>query len=133
MASYEELLIWRKAHALVLAVYELTQAFPVHERYAVTDQLQRAAVSVPANIAEGHAVGSDGVFNRHLAIAQGSLAEVRYLLLLSRDLKYVSESAYQVVSAQAAEVSRVLTSFRKQVEARLRPATPTPAVSEPDL
>lgn len=134
MASYEDLVVWRKAHELVLSVYALTKGFPVQERYAVTDQLQRAAVSVPANIAEGYAFGSDRVFVRHLAIAQGSLAETRYFLLLSRDLQYVTAAQYEPVSAQAAEVSRLLTAFRRKVEARAyqQAVPPSVAVSEPD-
>ena len=119
MASYEDLVVWQKAHALAISVYGLAKHLPPDERYAIWDQLRRAAVSVPANIAEGSGTGSDGLMSRHLAIAGGSLAEVRYLLLLARDLGYLPADTYQSAAELASEVSRILTSFCKRVEERV--------------
>ena len=120
-AAFEKLLVWQRAHQLALAVYGLSKPFPSEEKFALTDQLRRAAASVPMNIAEGHAARSDRVFLRHLAVAQGSLAEVRYCLLLARDLRYLSLEVYEQSADLAAEVSRLLTAFRKKVEERCTP------------
>ncbi|MEN6641772.1 MAG: four helix bundle protein [Armatimonadia bacterium] len=119
MASFEELLVWQKAHALVLQIYPLCSGLPSHEKYALADQLRRAATSVPTNIAEGYGTGMDGLFLRHIAIAQGSLAETRYLLLLCRDLSYVGIDDYEAVSALSGEVSRLLSKFRQAIQTRL--------------
>lgn len=123
-ASFQKLIVWQRAHQLTLAVYQLTKPFPSEEKFALTDQLHRAAASVPMNIAEGHGAGSDRIFLRHLAIAQGSLAEARYCLLLSRDLGYLSPETYEQSADLAAEVSRLLTAFRKKVEERCTPPQP---------
>ena len=116
--AFEKLIVWQRAHELALAVYGLTKPFPPEEKFALTNQLRRAVASVPMNIAEGHGTGSDRIFLRHLAIAQGSLAETRYCLLLSRDLHYLSPEAHEQTANLAAEVSRLLTAFRKKVEER---------------
>lgn len=80
--------LWRKAHAWVLAVYKFTELFPRHELFGLTSQLRRAAVSVPANFAEGFKKRSRADKIRIYNIAQGSLEECRYFLILSRDLRY---------------------------------------------
>ena len=74
--GFRKLLVWQRAHELVLQVYRFTEKFPKHELFGLTSQLRRAVVSVPANVAEGHAAGGKGQFGRYLDIAQGSLAEV---------------------------------------------------------
>lgn len=76
--GFRKLLVWQKAHQLVLQVYKQTEKFPKNETFGLTSQLRRAIISVPANIAEGYAAGSKGQFGRYLNIAQGSLAEVEY-------------------------------------------------------
>jgi four helix bundle protein len=86
--SFEDLVVWQKAHKLVLEVYRLTQGFPSDERYGLTSQLRRSAVSIPANIAEGFKKKGSGDKKRFLNIAQGSLEETRYYLILSEDLGY---------------------------------------------
>jgi four helix bundle protein len=86
--SFPELLVWRKAHEFVLEVYGLTAAFPKTESYGLTSQLRRAAVSIPANIAEGFRRRSAAEKVRFLNIAEGSIAESDYYLILSRDLGY---------------------------------------------
>ena len=78
--GFRKLLVWQKAHQLVLLVYQLTAKFPKTETYAVTSQFQRAAVSIPANIAEGYGYERDGQTGRFLDIARGSLSEVEYYL-----------------------------------------------------
>jgi four helix bundle protein len=71
--GFRKLIVWRKAHELVLQVYQFTEKFPKQEMFGLTSQLRRAVVSVPANIAEGYAAGGKGQFKRYLDIAQGSL------------------------------------------------------------
>ena len=86
--SFEDLLVWQKAHQFVLAVYGLTKAFPKDEVYGLSSQFRRAAVSIAANIAEGFRKRGTADKLRFLNIAQGSLAECRYYLILTKDLGY---------------------------------------------
>jgi four helix bundle protein len=86
--AFHDLLVWRKAHEFVLGVYGLTSNFPRQETYGLTSQLRRAAVSIPANIAEGFKRRSVAEKVRFLNIAEGSIAESHYYLILSRDLGY---------------------------------------------
>jgi four helix bundle protein len=90
--SFQELIVWQKAHAFVLEVYRVSESFPRTEIYGLTSQLRRAAISIPANIAEGYKKRSPADKTRFLNIAQGSAEEVRYYLILSRDLKYAETS-----------------------------------------
>ncbi|GGR28518.1 four helix bundle protein [Deinococcus ruber] len=108
MRDYRELLIWQRGHALTLKVYELTRSFPKEEQYGLTSQLRRAAMSVPANIAEGCGRNGDKEFSRFLTIALGSLAETEYFLLLAHDLTYISNE-------QAAEVAPSLETLRRMM------------------
>jgi four helix bundle protein len=106
--TFEDLTVWQKAHQFVLSVYQLSENFPQKEAYGLTAQFRRAAMSIPANIAEGFKkMGlSDKV--RFLNIAQGSLEECRYYLILSRDLKYGSTAP---MLNQIEEVSKLLGSY----------------------
>jgi four helix bundle protein len=90
MKSYRELRVWEASVSLTEAIYAATKRFPADERFALTLQLRRAAVSVPSNIAEGHASGRRAVFQRHLAIAAGSLAEVETQIEIARRLGYLN-------------------------------------------
>ena len=85
---FQDLIVWQKAHQFVLAVYKITNAFPGSEIYGLTSQLRRAAVSIPANIAEGFTKTGRADKARFLNIAQASLEESRYYLLLAHDLTY---------------------------------------------
>jgi four helix bundle protein len=113
--SFQELIVWQKSHAFVLAVYRLTENFPQKEIYGLTSQFRRAAVSVPANIAEGFKKRGPADKARFLNIAQGSIEECRYYLILSRDLHYgdVSEANLLVEEASKlleAYAARILNS-----------------------
>jgi four helix bundle protein len=116
MATYRDLIAWQKSHELVLYVYELSKQFPADERYALTDQLRRAALSVPTNIVEGQGSGSSGLFGHHLAIASGSLAETRYLLHAATDLKYMTVAQYDAAEDIASQASRLLTRLRQSLK-----------------
>jgi four helix bundle protein len=106
--SFQDLLVWRKAHDLVLAIYLLTAAFPKQETYGLSLQMRRAAVSVPANIAEGFRRRGKPEKARFLNIAEGSLEELRYFLILTADLGY-SDTAQ--LTAAIEEVSRLLNAY----------------------
>jgi four helix bundle protein len=110
--TFRDLLIWRKSHALVLSVYQLTVSFPRHETYGITSQLQRAAVSVPTNIAEGFKRRGKADTARFLNIAQASLEECRYLLILVNDLGYANTEPHL---QQLDEASRYLGRYTNQV------------------
>lgn len=85
--SFQDLILWQKAHQWVLDVYSFTKKFPKEEMFGLTSQLRRAAVSIPANIAEGFKRRSRTEKGRFYNIAQSSMEECRYYLILSRDLK----------------------------------------------
>jgi four helix bundle protein len=111
--TFEDLIVWQKAHAWVLAVYHFTDSFPAKEVYSLTAQFRRAAVSVPANIAEGFKKTGVADKKRFMNIAQGSLEESRYYLILSRDLGYGDTAA---LLQNLEEVSRLLTAYAKAIE-----------------
>src|SRR5215469_2409911 len=90
--SFRDLRVWQKAHQLVLAVYRYSESFPEGEKYGLAHQLRRAAVSIPANIAEGFGKRSQAEKARFLNIAEGSVEECRYYLILSQDLGYGLQS-----------------------------------------
>lgn len=110
--SFEDLVVWQKAHAWVLDVYRFTDRFPPKELYALTSQLRRAAISVPANIAEGFKKRGVRDKLRFFNIAQGSLEECRYYLILARDLGYGDSTE---LSHRLAEVSRLLDSYHRTI------------------
>ncbi len=102
---FEDLIVWQKAHQFVLTVYRFTESFPKAELYGLTSQLRCADVSIPANIAEGFKKKGRADKARFMNIAQGSLEESRYYLILSRDLGYGDSSG---LSSQLEEVSKLL-------------------------
>lgn len=110
--TFEDLLVWQKAHSFVLTIYRLTGTFPKHEIYGLTSQFRRAAVSIAANIAEGFRKRSNADKTRFYNIAQGSLEECRYYLILTKDLEYsdVSEAEHLLQ-----EVSKLLETYSKSI------------------
>jgi four helix bundle protein len=90
--NYRDLIVWQEGIGLAKTIYELTENFPKHETYALADQIRRAVVSVPSNIAEGQARKAPGDFRRFLYIALGSLAEVDTQLVLAKEFGYLNES-----------------------------------------
>lgn len=90
--NYRDLVVWQDSIQLAKAIYKLTEKFPKHETYALADQIRRAAVSVPSNIAEGQARKAPGDFRRFLHIALGSLAEVDTQLVLAQEFGYLTDS-----------------------------------------
>lgn len=101
---------------MVLEIYRLTKSFPNEERFGIVSQLRRAAVSVPTNIVEGAKRQGKQDYARFLNIAEGSLAETEYLVLLSRDLGYLPPEESEMPLAEAAEIARMLNALRAKVE-----------------
>jgi len=120
MKDFRKLDVWAKAHALTLAIYRVTAGFPTEERYGLTSQLRRAALSIPTNITEGCGRNTDAEFNRFLEIAMGSASETEYLLLLSFDQKYIDDSVLHKRTAEVIEVKRMLASLIGKVKADRR-------------
>jgi four helix bundle protein len=106
--TFQDLLVWQKAHQFVLEVYALTAAFPKPETYGLSLQMRRAAVSIPANIAEGFRRRSKPDKARFLNMAEGSVEECRYFLILAKDLGYSDTGK---LAAMVEEVSRLLNAY----------------------
>jgi four helix bundle protein len=106
--SFQDLIVWRKAHQFVLSTYRLTEDFPRSELYGLTSQLRRAAISIAANIAEGFKKRGRADKARFMNIAQGSLEECRYYLILTKDLGYGDT---RDLAVQLEEVSKLLTAY----------------------
>ncbi len=106
--SFQDLVVWQKAHQFVLSVYRYSESFPKNEIYGLTSQLRRSAVSIPGNIAEGFKKKTRPDKARYLNIAQGSLEESRYYLILSKDLDYGDNPR---LKNQLEEVSKLLEAY----------------------
>ncbi len=106
--GFRKLIVWQRAHQWVLLIYKLTEKFPKHEMFGLVSQMRRATVSVAANMAEGYAAGGKGQFGRYLDIAQGSLAEVEYCLILALDLKYITQAEYEQTESLRSETGYLL-------------------------
>jgi four helix bundle protein len=110
--KFQDLILWQKAHTFVLDVYKLTQKFPKEEIFGLTSQFRRAAVSIPANIAEGFRRQSKNDKIRFYNISQGSIEECKYYLILSSDLNYsLTETHYSLLE----EVSKLLEGYIKSI------------------
>ena len=110
--SFQDLIVWQKAHQFVLAIYKLSNSFPKSEIYGLTSQIRRASVSVSANIAEGFKKKTKPDKAKFMNIAQSSLEECRYYLILSKDLGY--NSAYNLMP-QLEEISKLLEAYRSSI------------------
>jgi four helix bundle protein len=110
--SFQDLEMWQLAHAWVLQVYKLTECFPKHELFGLTSQLRRAAVSVPANLAEGFRKRSAADKARFYNISQGSLEECRYYLILARDLGYADTAD---LSTELDRVASLIDSYVRKL------------------
>ncbi len=117
MQRFTELLVWKRSHAAVLAVYRATVQFPTDERFGLTSQLRRAMLSVPTNIAEGSKRVSRQDYGRFLNVAEGSLAEVEYLLMVSADLGYIERQTTRKLIDELTEIAKMLSALRKKVVA----------------
>ena len=117
MKDFRTLKVWEKAHALTLAMYRSTADFPKQEMYALTSQIQRAAVSIPANIAEGCGKDSDAELKRYFLISMGSASELEYLLILANDLGYLPKNTFQSMTNDLVEIRKMLNAFIQKLKA----------------
>ncbi len=113
--SHRDLLVWQKAMDLAVQIYRLASLFPQNEIYRLTSQITRAAASVPANIAEGHARGTRKDYAHFLAIAKGSLMETETFLMLAVRLEYVKEGQANSALSLITEISKMLTAIRTKL------------------
>jgi len=104
MAGYQQLVVWQRAMDFVVEVYHVTNRYPSSELYGLTSQTRRAAVSVPANIAEGRSRGTTREFHRFVGIALGSLGELETHLMLARRLRYLTDSDTSHLLNEAAQI-----------------------------
>jgi len=120
--SYRDLEVWQRGRSLVRRVYRVTAELPANERFGLISQMQRAAVSVPANIAEGWAGGRRGLYLRHLAIARGSLAELETHLLLCIDLEYVAPHRLHDLQQSVDSLGRMINALQPSLKNRDTPS-----------
>lgn len=109
MQDYRKLKVWHKAHVVAIDIHRVAGGFPRRDGVALTSQLRRAALSIPANIAEGTGKGGDAEFRRYVQIALGSASETTYHLLVAHDLDLIDLATYNDLTARLAEVRRMLT------------------------
>jgi len=114
--SYRDLEVWQRAMELVVECYQITKSFPKHEVFGLAGQLQRAAISVPANLAEGRARQHTKEFIQHISIAYGSLAELETHIQIAEHLNYIDKSQVDSLMGKAAAIGRMLNGLRRSLE-----------------
>ena len=113
MGDFTKLAVWKKAHELALSIYQETSGWPKHELFGLTSQARRAAVSIPANIAEGCGRNSDAELAKHARQSMGSGSELSYHLILAHDLGYMANARRNELQAALSEVRRMLASLER--------------------
>ncbi len=116
--TFQDLQVWQKAHTLTLDIYQITKQYPKEEIYCLTSQMRRASLSVTANIVEGQKRNSTDDFVRFLVMSDTSLEELKYYILLSKDLKYIKEENHQKLIELATEVGRMLNGLKRSLRER---------------
>ena len=119
MRPHEKLDVWNRAVELVISIYKNTKNFPPDEKYGLTSQIRRAAVSIPANIAEGSARQSTKEFLNFLSIAQGSSSELETELLIAQKLGYLSKEIYFELKNEAVDISRMMIGLLNHLKQKL--------------
>lgn len=115
--SYKDLLIWQKGIQIVTLVYQLTSAFPKDEIFSLSNQIKRASVSVPSNIAEGYGRNSEKSFSHFLDISRGSLFEIETQLLIANKLGFITnQTLYKEILSQIEEESKMINGFSKTLK-----------------
>ena len=112
MHRFKDLEIWKRSRVFSYKIYEVTSKFPDSERFGLTNQLRRASVSIPSNIAEGSSRNSNKDFSRFLEIAIGSAYEIETQLLISKDLNLVSEETLELLISELIEITKMMSKFR---------------------
>lgn len=114
LETFQDLEVWKKSHRLVLRIYNLTRDFPKEEKFGLVPQMRRAAVSIPANLAEGFKKRSQKDKSNFYNIAQGSLEEIRYYPILAKDLNYIAENEELIDSAD--EIGKMLYGLIQSIQ-----------------
>ncbi len=114
--SFRDLLVWQKSHQFVLEIYSITKIFPKEEIYALTNQMRRATVSIPANIAEGFSKKTLANRINFLSHSEGSLEEVKYYIILAKDLGYISLLDFEKLTQNAEEISKLIKGYSKSIK-----------------
>jgi len=114
--TFKNIKVWEKAHNLVVEIYKITKCFPYSERYGLTSQVRRSAVSIPTNIVEGYKRRSEKDFAHFLNLADSSLEETKYHLFLALDLKYLSKNEYDRLFTLSEEIGKMLCGFQKSLK-----------------
>lgn len=122
VTKFTDLIVWQEAHKFVLMVYGITKSYPSDEKYGLVSQMRRAAVSIPANIAEGFKRQGIQDKIRFYNIAEASLEEVKYFLILSKDLGYISSNEREFTQAESA--GRLLNGLISSTQRRKKSPTP---------
>ena len=117
--GFEDVLVWKRSMALVRTVYEISKDFPADERFGLTAQVRRAAVSIPSNIAEGHQRHTTREYIRFVSDAEGSLAEVHTQLRIAADLAFCDPALVDNTLKEVDEIRRMLNALRRSLNARL--------------
>lgn len=118
MQNFKELKVWEKAHQLTLSIYNTSAKFPKKEIYSLTNQLRRASASIPSNIAEGCGKNTQADLANFLNISLGSANETEYFLILSKDLDYLTEEQFTILSNSINEVKAMLISLIVKVRTK---------------
>ncbi|MGI8855866.1 MAG: four helix bundle protein [Thermomicrobiales bacterium] len=127
ITRFEDLVAWQKARLLAAAIYDVTRTGSFVRDFGFTGQLQRSAVSIMSNIAEGYERGSRAEFHHFLTISKASCAEVRSLLYLAHDIGYLDQAAFDLLFQSAEEVSRIVGGLRMKIgTSRIQSAPPSP-------
>jgi four helix bundle protein len=116
LKNYKELKVWQKSYLLCLKIYRATDVFPKHERFGLTSQMRRSALSIPSNIAEGYGRKTTLEYLRFLSIAYGSTCELETQLLLSGDLGYLDKESLSGLQTDIREVERMMKALIKSLE-----------------
>ncbi|MFV0555145.1 MAG: four helix bundle protein [Mangrovibacterium sp.] len=122
MRNFKRYKVWELSHQLVLKIYRITSSFPDNEKYAMVSQMRRAAYSIPSNFAEGSGRDSDKEFNRFIQISQGSLYELEYFLLLSRDLGLIEDTIYKELDREINNIKSMLDALSRKLRATAAPS-----------
>ena len=120
ITTFTQLIVWQKAHQLVLRVYQLTGTFPKNEQFGITDQMRRCAVSITSNIAEGFSRQGNKEKTQFYYISRGSLTELQNQLLVARDIHYIKRTDFDNIAEQTVEVHKILNGLIKSQKLEYR-------------
>ncbi len=123
MGNFRALKVWQKSVDLVTEIYRITESFPKNEIFGLTQQLRRASVSIPSNIAEGHSRRSTLDYIQFLKIARGSLAELETQILISYNLNFFNQEQYDILNQKIIEIAKMLNALIRKIEDSLSPNT----------